>query len=107
MCISLEWQAERPRKPEVSYLDCLALFVDKKVAWLEVSVHDPSLVAVKQALEHLPYDRSDVTDFHRRAFLVEILLHVLVEKLEDQIQLILSMNDINQTHDSWMVKFPE
>lgn len=83
MGITLEWQAEAPGQTEVCYLDSRLGLVDEEVAWLQVSVHDPPLVAVEQTLQDLEYNRASLIYGHSFASLVKILLHVQVEVLED------------------------
>lgn len=56
MSIRFERQAERSGQPEVRDLDRLLVATDKDVAWLDVSVHDSSLMAVEERLQGLPHD---------------------------------------------------
>ena len=62
-------------------------------------MHDAALVAVQEALEHLPDDRASLRNSHRLATAVEVLLHVEVEKLEDEVEPIFAMNDIDEVDD--------
>lgn len=62
-------------------------------------MHDAALVAVQEALEHLPDDRASLRNSHRLAAAVEVLLHVEVEKLEDEVEPIFAMNDIDEVDD--------
>ena len=66
-------------------------------------MHDPSLMAMQQALKHLPNDGLGMRERHRVAFLIQVLLHVQVEILKDKVELVLSVDDINQINNSWVV----
>ena len=54
--------------------------------------------------EHLPDNVLDVLHRERLAFLVQVFLHVEVEELEDEVDLVLAMDDIQQIHYARMVQ---
>lgn len=70
-------------------------------------MHDTALVAVQQALEHLPDDRASLRNRHGLTTLVQILLHVQVEKLEDQVELVVASHDVEQVDDGRVVELTE
>ena len=107
MSVAFERQAEAPGQAKVSYLDSGLRFVDEKVAGLQVSVHDASLVAVEESLENLVDDGPGLVDSHRLATLVQVLLHVQVEVLEHQVQPILAVYDVEQVHDVLVAQFSQ
>jgi len=107
MRIALEWKAERTSQAEVSYLDFSLALVDQQVGRLQVTVHDASLVAVQEALKDLPDDRASLRNSHRLAAAVEVLLHVEVEKLEYEVELVFAMNDVNEVDDVHMAELTQ
>lgn len=68
-------------------------------------MHDPSLMAMQQALKHLPYDGLGMRERQRVAFPIQVLLHVQIKVLEDKVKLVLSMAYINQINNSWVAQF--
>lgn len=107
MRIALERQSERAGQAEVRDFDLGLALIDQEVGRLEVTVHDPALVAVQQALQHLPDDRASLGDGHGLAAAIEILLHVEVEKLEDQVELVVAVNDVEQVDDGSVAELTE
>jgi hypothetical protein len=70
-------------------------------------VHDAALVAVQQALQDLPDDGASLRNRHGLAAPVQILLHVKVEKLEDQVELVVAVHDVEQVDDGSVVELTE
>jgi hypothetical protein len=107
VCIGLKWQAETTSQPKISNLDLLGSLINKQVAWLEVPVHDSSLVAVKQALQHLPHNHLNLV-YIKLLFLfsqlLKMLLHIHVKELEHQVELVLAVHNVNELHNSFVVK---
>ena len=85
----------------------LFTFIDKQIAWFQISVHDSPLVAMENGEEHLPDNVLDVRHREWLALLVQVLLHVEVEVLEDEVDLVLAMDDVQEIHYAWMVQFLE
>ena len=107
MCIALEWKAERTSQAEVSYLDFSLALVDQQVGRLQVTVHDAALVAVQKARKDLPDDRASLRNSHRLAAAVEVLLHIEVEKLEYEVELVFAMNDVNEVDDVYVAQLTQ
>ena len=83
MGVAFERESKRPGETKIRYFDLSLVLVDEEVARLQISVHDPPLVTVEESLEDLPDNGLDMLDPEWLSFLVEILLHILVEKLEN------------------------
>ena len=66
-------------------------------------MHDSTLVAVQQSLEHLPHYQFDVVHVQRCPFFVEVLLDIHVEVLEDEVEFVVSVNDLLQLHYALVV----
>ena len=64
-------------------------------------MHDPSLVAMLDALEELVEDGFVVRSLHRFSQFVEVFLHILVEVLENEEEpvLILAVHDLVKVND--------
>lgn len=107
MSVALERETEAAGEAEVCNFNVLLALVDKEVGGLEVPVHDAALMAVEQALQHLVDNRARLCECHRLAPLVKILLHVLVEKLEGQVELVLAMDDVQQVDNAWVAKLAQ
>ena len=84
MRVGLERKTHGARQTKVRNFNLRSLRIDQQVARLEVAMHDPSLVAVQGSLQQLVHDVPHLVRLHRPAQLVQILLHVLIEVLEDQ-----------------------
>lgn len=59
---------------------------------------------MKQSLEYLPHDGSDVVDIHCGPFSIEVLFHVQVEIFEDEVKFILTMYNVDQVNNAWMIE---
>ena len=103
MCVSFTWQPKTSSQAEVCNFDLSFIFINQQVAWLQVSVHDSSLVAVKQSLEHLPDDRFDMVDFKCCSLLVKIFLHVHVEVLKNEVKFVFSVDNVQQADNTSVV----
>ena len=62
---------------------------------------------MEQSLKNLPHDGSDVVDIHRGSFSIEVLFHVQVEIFEDEVKLILTVYDVDQINNAWMIELAE
>lgn len=60
MGIAFERKTKGPRKAKIGNFNLSLVLCNQKIAWFQVSVHDPSLVAMQKALKHLPDDRFEV-----------------------------------------------
>ena len=67
-------------------------------------MHNAALVTVEQPLEDLPDDAPDLVERQRHSLLVQVVLHVPVEKLEDQVQLVPRVEHVQQIHDERVVE---
>ena len=95
--VRFDWQTKGSCQTEVRQLDVLSLGVDQQVLWLEIPMENPMLVQINQRLQNL------VEKQLRLLFgqwLVALLLHVLFqvvfEVLKDQVQLVLTIDDLFQ-----------
>jgi len=105
MSVTLEREPEWPSKAEISNFNLPFVFIYQEVAWFQVSMHDPSLMAMQQALKHLPYDGLGMWERQRVAFPIQVLLHVLIKVFKDKVKLVLAVAYINQINDSWVAQF--
>ena len=92
--VRLNWQAERSGQSEVSQLDIHSLRVDEQVLWLQISVEDAVLVQVDQRLQDLIQEELGLL-FRQRlvALLLHVLFQIVLQVLEDQVQLVLTVDD--------------
>ena len=107
MRVCFQGQAETPRQPEVSYLDGAKIVGQQDVAGLEVSVHYAPLVAVKQAVQHPPHHALDLANAQALLLggpFVQIALHVNIQKFENQVQLLVTVQDVQKLHDRRVVQ---
>ena len=93
-----------PRKPKIGNFNLSLVLCNQKIAWFQVSVHDPSLVAMQKALKHLPDDRFEVGHGQWLALSVEILLHIQIEEFKYQVKFVFSVDNINEVDNSWMAQ---
>lgn len=61
-------------------------------------------MAVQDGEEHLPDDGLNMWHRQRLALLIQVLLHVQVKELENEIDFIFSMHNIEQVDNAWMVQ---
>ena len=61
-------------------------------------------MAMQKSLENLPNDGSDVVDIHCSSFSIEVLLHVQVEIFEDEVKFVLTMYNVDQINNAWVVE---
>ena len=82
----------------------LFTFINKQVAGLQISVHDSPLVTVQNCKKHLPDHVFNVLYCKWFAFLIKIFLHIEVEVFKDEVYLVLSVHDVNEVDNAWMVE---
>lgn len=101
MRVCLQGKSHGAGQTKVRNFNLRGLRVHQKVARLEVSVHDAALVTVQGALEQLVEDALYLWGVHRPAQLVQVLLHILVEVLEDQKESVplQPVLNVHQTHN--------
>mmetsp|Transcript_5011 Transcript_5011/g.8544 ORF Transcript_5011/g.8544 Transcript_5011/m.8544 type:complete len:261 (-) Transcript_5011:25-807(-) len=102
----LHGDAESSSQAEVSQLEH-SLPVDEQVLGLEVSVQHLVLVALGDSIKQLVKEGLDLV-FHEGSLgLVKELLEVLVEELEDECELLISVQHINQSYDVGVLELLE
>lgn len=90
----LERQPKAPSQAEIGNLNYWLRRVNQQVAWLEISVHYSSLVAVQEALENLVHNVLDILQLHASAPLVHVLFHIHVKIFKHDVKLVLSMHNV-------------
>ncbi len=53
MCVTLDRYAECTTQSQISYLQTLCVIIYQQILWLQVTVHDTVLVAVRSTLDKL------------------------------------------------------
>eukprot|EP00618_Florenciella_parvula_P002231 CAMPEP_0119499670 /NCGR_PEP_ID=MMETSP1344-20130328/22058_1 /TAXON_ID=236787 /ORGANISM="Florenciella parvula, Strain CCMP2471" /LENGTH=289 /DNA_ID=CAMNT_0007535685 /DNA_START=389 /DNA_END=1256 /DNA_ORIENTATION=+ len=91
-------RAERARQPEVGELEG-AIRLDEEVLRLEVTVHDTTGVAEREAAEDLVRERLGLLEADVALDRVEVALEVLVKELEDQVQTARLLHDVAERDD--------
>jgi hypothetical protein len=101
--VAFQRQAEGPREAEISKFDCLLVVADEDVARFDVSVHDPTRVAVKKGLHYLLQIVSSLVDFERISTMLNVLLQIGIEELKHEEQHVWAMDYLVQFDDSGVV----
>lgn len=64
-------------------------------------------MTMEQSLKNLPHDGSDVVDIHCSSFSIEVLFHVQVEIFEDEVKFVLTMYNVDQINNAWVIELAE
>ena len=98
MRVCLDWKSKCAGQTKVSKFDGLSSGVNKQVLWLQVAMEDAMLVQVDKSLQDLVEEALCLLLWERgAAVLSHVLLQVELNVLEDQVQLLLGVDDLNQT----------
>ena len=90
--------AESAREPEIRQLQRVRALVHEQVLRFQVAVQNAVRVAIRDPRAHLvhePLHRASVVADVRMC--VQVLLQVYVQKLEDEVQLLVLVNHVHQT----------
>jgi hypothetical protein len=76
MSISLQGEAKGASKSKVSYLKLGTTWINKQVAWLKVTMHNASFMAVEKADQQLFHKMLHLRRWERASVFVEVLFHI-------------------------------
>ena len=96
MSIGLDWKAKSPGKSEVGKLD-YSVFINKKVLWFQVSMHNSMGMAISSSLKNLV---SEAFNFLRRKWptdMSHVFLQIIIAIFENQVEFIFRIYHLFQS----------
>lgn len=82
--VALKRKSERACQAKVSQLDGLLVVTDEDIAWLDVPVHDATLVAVEKCFHDLLHIVSSLIYVQWISTVLHVFFQIGIEELEDQ-----------------------
>ena len=89
---------ERTGQTEIGQLQA-TITGDEDVLRFQISMHDPSDVAVFETFQHLVGVRLDELSGKRTIGGLEILLEILIDEFKYEVQTTFTLNDVTQTEE--------
>mmetsp|Transcript_35968 Transcript_35968/g.80064 ORF Transcript_35968/g.80064 Transcript_35968/m.80064 type:complete len:318 (+) Transcript_35968:237-1190(+) len=106
MCVSPDGNTKCSSQTKVSKLQVVVCPINQQVLWLQVTMEDPSGVAVCNPVQDLPQiELDDPMIFAEARVCIHELFQVQIKEFKDKVEPLLTVNDVVQPDYICMVQF--